>query len=98
MMIFGIEKPSGKIIKKMIIYCLLRSRLLSELGEEHELILTYCLGPDWKNQKIGGSHIYFNQKLGTDLKGSDNIIESCQKIKKAWQSVKRDNLLDEILT
>jgi len=49
-------------------------------------------------QKVGGSHIYFNQKLGTDLKESDNIIESGQKIKKAWQSIKRDNLLDEILT
>ena len=92
MMIFGIDKPSGKIIKKMI------SRLLSELGEEHELILTYCLGADWRTQKVGGSHIYFNQKLGTDLTTSDNIMEFCQKIKKAWQSVKRDNLLDEILT
>jgi len=47
-------------------------------------------------QKVGGSHIYFNQR--TDLKESDNIIESGQKIKKAWQSIKRDNLLDEILT
>ena len=55
MMIFGIDKPSGKIIKKMI------SRLLSELGEEHELILTYCLGADWRTQMVGGSHIYFNQ-------------------------------------
>ena len=43
------------------------SRLLSELGEEHELILTYCLGADWRTQKVGGSHIYFNQKLGPHL-------------------------------
>ena len=92
MMIFGIDKPSGKLIHKMI------SRFLSELGEEHESILTYCLGADWRTQKVAGSQIYFNQKLGTDLKESDNIIESGQKIKKAWQSIKRDNLLDEILT
>lgn len=84
MMIFGIDK--------MI------SRFLSELGEEHESILTYCLGIDWRTQKVRGSHIYFNQKLGTDLKESDNIIESGQKIKKAWESIKRDNLLNEILT
>jgi len=69
-----------------------------EFGEDYETILNYCLGPDWKTQKVEGSHIYFNQKLGIDLKEYDNIIESISKIKKAWQSIKRDNLLDEILT
>jgi hypothetical protein len=92
MMIFGIDKPTRKLIQKMI------SRFLSELGEDHESILTYCLGPNWKTKKIGGSHIHFNKKLGTDLKGSDDIIESGRKIKKAWQSIKRDNLLNEILS
>ena len=40
MMIFGIDKPSGKLIHKMI------SRFLSELS-----ILIYCLGADSKSRR-----------------------------------------------
>ena len=66
--------------------------------EDYETMMEYCLGVDWRTQKVEGSHIHFNQKLGTDLKGSDDIVESINKIKNAWQSIKRDNLLDEIIT
>jgi hypothetical protein len=69
-----------------------------EFGEDYETMMEYCLGVDWRTQKVKGSHIHFNQKLGTDLKGSDNIVKSGLKIKKAWQSIKRNKLLDEILT
>jgi len=99
-MIFGINKTSGKTISKML------SGFILELGEEHELIMYYCLGPNWRNEKVEGSHNHFNEKLGIDLnpmlslnyyQGSDDIIKSASKIKKAWQTIKRDNLLDEIL-
>lgn len=66
-----------------------------EFGEDYETIMEYCLGSDWKSQKVKGSHIHFNQKLGTDIKGTDTINDS---VTKTWKSIKRNSILDEILT
>ncbi len=70
---------------------------LQILGEDKNDILTYCLGEDWSFFPVRESHIFFNEKLGTNIKRTDLLLESAHEIKSAWISHKRNLTLKEIL-
>jgi hypothetical protein len=75
----------------------LRDKFLSELGQDSEEIMIYCLGENWKSESVPESRIKFNQKLNLNINESENLIDSANKIKLAWILLKRESILNEIL-
>lgn len=72
-------------------------RFLSELGQDSEEIMIYCLGENWRSERVCDSRIKFNEKLNLNLSEDDNVFFSVNKIKLAWILLKRESILDEIL-
>ena len=72
-------------------------RFLFELGQDSEEIMIYCLGENWKSERVCDSRIKFNKKLNLNLCEEENIFFSVKKIKLAWILLKRESILDEIL-
>lgn len=72
-------------------------RFLLELGQDSEEIMIYCLGENWKSERVCDSRIKFNQKLNLNIDESESPMDSANKIKLAWISLKRESILDEIL-
>lgn len=72
-------------------------RFLSELGQDSEEIMIYCLGENWRSERVCDSRIKFNEKLNLNISESENLIDSAKKIKLAWILLKRESILDEIL-
>lgn len=78
-------------------YCFRLDGFLSELGQDSEEIMIYCLGENWRSERVPESRIKFNEKLNLNLSEDDNVFFSVNKIKLAWILLKRESILDEIL-
>lgn len=72
-------------------------RFLLELGQDSEEIMIYCLGENWRSERVYAHRIKFNEKLNLNLSKEENVFYSVNKIKLAWISLKRESILDEIL-
>ena len=54
--------------------------------KEFEFFMEYCLGKGWGNKAIVGSHIAFNEKLGTKIDGFDSISYGANIFVEAYKS------------